>query len=107
MMRMRNDGYPRFYCPRCGKLASINETLRRDYAAQALRTPYFLCGDCRLIFISRQLVRKTVNEWWHGNRSAQEIPFKYFYDESIKYLYVAVLGYYQTIGYNLTRFIKK
>ena len=95
------------YCPRCNKLASVNETLsRREYTAQVLRTPYFLCGECRLMFISRQLVKNAVSAWWHGNKSAREVPFKYFYDESIKYLYGTVLDYHRGIGYRLVRFKK-
>ncbi|MDO8560798.1 MAG: hypothetical protein Q7R91_01115 [bacterium] len=104
---MENDERFQFYCPRCDKSASVHETLRRDYAAQALRTPYFLCGECRLMFISKQLVRKVVSEWWHGNKSAREASFKYFYDESMKYLYGTVLSYHQGVGYKLARFKKR
>ena len=103
---MESGGFYQFYCPRCDKPASVHETLRRDFAAQALRTPYFLCGTCRLMFISRQLVKKAVSAWWHGNKSAREVPFKYFYDESIKYLYGTVLDYHRGIGYRLVRFKK-
>lgn len=101
---MKNDERFQFYCPRCNKSASVYETLRRDYTAEALRTPYFLCGKCRLMFIGKQLVRRAVSEWWYRNKLAREAPFKYFYDESIKYLYGAVLSYYQGIGYKLVRF---
>ena len=104
---MKNDERSQFYCPRCHKPVSIHETIRRDYAAQALRTPYFLCGECRLMFISRQLVRRVVSKWWHRNKLAREAPFKYFYTEAIKYLYGTVLSYHQGIGYKLVRFKKR
>lgn len=96
-----------FHCPRCNKLASENNTYsRRNFATEALSTPYFLCGKCRLIFISNELVRRVVSDWWHRNKSAQQMPFEYFYDKSIEYLYGTVLDYYKRISYRLTRFKK-
>ena len=107
-MEKQKGGFIQFYCHNCLKLASEHNTLiRRDYAIEALRTPYFLCGEYRLIFISRQLVRNVVSEWWHRNKSAQEIPLKYFYDKSIEYLFGPILNYHKSIGYKLARFKKR
>lgn len=100
------DEENQFYCPSCGKLASANQTLCRKYSFEALRTSYFLCGKCRLFFISKKLVRKEVSEWWRRNKARQKIPFKYFYNESIKYLTETVWDYHKNIGYKLAYFKK-
>ena len=105
---MENDAPWKFYCPRCGKPAAVHQTLGgREYTAEALRTPYFLCGECRLIFISKKIVRKTVSEWWHGNKLRRFAKLKYFYDGAIEYLYGCVLDYHKKIGYKPTRFKSK
>ncbi len=70
---MEKDGDVKFYCPRCNKPGSVHETLQnRNYAIQALRLPYFLCGECRLIFISKRLVIKTISEWRNRNQGLKK-----------------------------------
>lgn len=104
---MEKGEYVQFCCPSCNKPASQCDTLdRREFSAEALTTPYFLCGECRLMFISKQLVRRAVSEWWHRAHRARQIPFNYFYHRAIKYLYGEVLSYHKGIGYRLTRFKK-
>ena len=96
-----------FYCPRCGKLASFSEAVfSRSYAARRLGALYFFCGYCRLIFISKKLVRDTVSEWWHSTGLDKKYPFKHFYNKVIEYLYSTVLDYHIKIGYKLARFKK-
>lgn len=96
-----------FCCPRCKKPAHVHETRgQRNFVVETLVTPYFLCPDCRLIFISRKLVRIAVSEWWRGNKLKRTAPLRYFYGQAIKYLYESVLNCHKRVGYRLARFKK-
>ncbi|MDP1688661.1 MAG: hypothetical protein Q8L47_00840 [bacterium] len=102
----KNEIYD-YICPHCKKIASVHRTLNKTYAAQSLRIPYFLCGECRLIYISRSLLKETVREWWIWNKKILgNSTLKYFYNESIKYLFGPVLKYHKGIGYREARFKK-
>lgn len=105
---MKRNMVYEYVCPGCKKIASKHNTLNRSYAVQSLRIPYFLCGDCRLIYISKSLLKQTVREWWVWNKKILGTnTLNYFYNESIKYLFGPVLEYHKGIGYREARFIKK
>ncbi|MBI2121827.1 MAG: hypothetical protein HYT98_01775 [Candidatus Sungbacteria bacterium] len=98
-----------FYCSRCNKPSTPNYTNgSREYANEAFVMSYFLCKNCRLIFISKRLLRKEVRAWWKRNNLKRQAPFKYFYEEAYKCLYgPEVLEYHKRIGYKLAHFKQK
>jgi len=95
-----------FSCPRCNAPASRCDAIfTRKYSASVPTLPYFICSKCRLIFVSKQLIRTTMNKWWHGNKLEHVVPIKIVYNEVIEYL-KEVVKYHKQIKYKEVRFKK-
>lgn len=64
---MKEREIPDFWCPKCGKLASVLEPfIRPSFARFALA--YFACGDCGLIYFNKSVIKRLLREWYrlHG-----------------------------------------
>jgi len=102
------DNNTQYYCPRCKKRARFEQTVGdRKYSMEALRMSYFLCGECRLIFMSKRLTKSEIKEWWERNKLEKTAPLNYFYSEALAYLYGPVLSLYKKTGYKRMRFEKR
>jgi len=94
------------FCPHCNKPASrCDAVFTRKYSASVPILPYFICSKCRLIFVSKRLIRTILNRWWHGNKLERVVPFKTAYNEVIEYL-EEVVKYHKQIRYKEVRFKK-
>ncbi|MEW6617388.1 MAG: hypothetical protein AB1333_03130 [Patescibacteria group bacterium] len=95
-----------FSCPRCNTLAyRDNAIFTRKYSVVVPIIPYFTCPKCRLIFVSKRLVRAMMNRWWRTNKLECVVPFEMAYNEVVEYL-KGVVEYYKQIKYKEVRFKK-
>ena len=94
-------------CPACkGQKHPSFAILSRQYSARALALPYFLCGDCRTIYIDKNFVRECISSWRKSSKDAMKRPFKKFYQEAMQYLEGIINQYIQDLGYRRATFKK-
>lgn len=107
-MAMPKDIWPDdFLCPKCNKCPDSNAILHsRAYSMQALRLPYFMCGDCRVCSYDKQLIKQVITRWRKGS-AAERIPYSIIYSGAKKSLEETLKYYMKTAGYRLSRFKRK
>lgn len=95
-------------CPKCNN-AKMPEWVigTRSYSARRLDVPYFMCGNCRFIYVDKTIVRRTISEWMDNKFVSKSIPpYKKLYEEMLGVVNRVVEYYCQTAGYKRRRFRK-
>jgi hypothetical protein len=96
-----------YICPLCGKSAERNEMIgNRKHTVSIYVVPYFICGACRLLYISKRLIRESMHSWWVMVKLKEQVPFKCVYKEAIETLENIVVKSLKEIGYRMARFKK-
>ena len=97
----------KFYCPKCGKeKLPDNLVSDRKYSVRALCLPYFMCGDCRLIYADKALAKKVFTEWRNSSENPRRIPYRQAYGEMMGLLDETIESYCRTASYKRTKFRK-
>ncbi len=92
-------------CPDCGKEATANElVMDRKHGPQALTSTYFSCADCRLMFVSRRLIRAEISCERKGSEHFRKVPLSVLCGEVYRFVEESIVPYYKKIGYRLVRF---
>ena len=98
-----------YFCPECDRAKDPAYIIGiRSYSARRWDLPYFMCGDCRLIYVDKSLIRKTVRAYLDDIKGQKYLPsFPVIYKDMIGHLRKAVKYYCTTAGYKLAKFKKK
>ena len=98
-------------CPKCNKEISPAWMIGiRNYSARTLNVPYFICGTCGVIHVSKTAVRRAISAWRSdlSNREREHAPsYKELYREMMETLERVVMATYcRTSGYRRAKFLK-
>lgn len=76
------------YCPQC--LKPIEPCLQfwiTSYSWRSIRLPWFICIDCKLVYLEKSAIRKTVSSWRNAsNNTLRRVTYKQIYQEAIALL---------------------
>ncbi len=95
-------------CPKCNEEKTPEWIIgTRRYSMYRLDVPYFMCGECRVIYVSKSTVRKAISEWRNELSSRKHLPsYENLCKEMMTVLNKAIDYYCQTAGYRRARFKK-
>jgi len=96
-------------CPKCESAKTPEWVIgTMSYSAQRLDVPYFMCGDCRLIYVDKAILRRAVSEWRNNGLVSKRStpPYKKLCEEMFGVVNRVVEYYCRTAGYKRCRFRK-
>lgn len=97
-----------WYCPRCDKKSTQCVAGWVKYSFVRLDAPYYVCGDCKLAFVSRKLIRQSVRAWYAEKRYRTEnVSFQTACKEFWNYIDKNVISDLKHFGYRIVRFKQK
>ena len=98
---------PKFYCPKCGKEKLPDNVIgSRSYSARRLDLPYFMCGDCRLIYADRPLIQQTIREYGNELSDPRAFPNRIVCKEMLALMESVIEYYCLTASYRRAKFLK-
>ncbi len=95
-------------CPKCGNTKKANWMIgTKNHSNRMLDLLYFMCGDCRTIHISRELLRSVVSGSRKGCRNQLDLPsYAQLCTEAIVVVSKTVEVYCRTESYTCRKFTK-
>src|SRR3990167_699222 len=96
------------YCPKCRKRAEFFNPCFFGYSVRRWEFPIFLCGDCRTIYIDKQIILQNVEERIkQGGLYAKKTSLSYIYRDVLGNLENFVdTNFVPNLGYKKVRFLK-
>ena len=86
-------------------MAVNTAVMTRKYSVRNLSFTYFLCSDCRLMYVSKRLIRDQVSDWRKSDPRIT-VHHKKIMDEVFGFL-KEITAYHEKIGYEVTFRMRK
>ena len=97
-----------YRCPECGKAKDPYYVIgSRNYSMRRWELPYFMCGECRLIYVDKSLIRKIVRELFNEIKGQKPASYKEVCKEMFECLDNVTKYYCISAGYKSATFKKE
>lgn len=96
----------KYFCPSCGEEKLPDLMIPKEARKFQMHLPYFMCSNCRLIYLDRQLIRDIISEWRNSDSSRKSVPYRKVCQEILGYLETTVENYCRTASYKRAKFRK-
>lgn len=93
-------------CPKCGQVKTPQNGPIIRYSSIRLELPYFMCGECRLIYVDKIILRREISIWRKRSPSTKSIRYEELCKEMAETLNEIIEYYCQNIGYRRAKFKK-
>lgn len=97
-------------CPRCGKMLEPSWMFDNSFFVYSWRRadlPYFLCGDCRVAFVDKRLLRACISTWRETEKGLpKRISFREACAKAKKSVENTLHHYRDRVGYKIVLYKK-